>query len=391
MRKTSKKLIVFAIPSLNEADTISQLTKIIDLGLLKYFRNCQSVIINADNDSPDNTKEAFLKTPTKHKKIYLTTKGKPKNIRGKGFQMQMVFKCAQKMNADAVGFIDGDVTSATPDWVTNLITPILNGYDHVLPIYRRNEYDGSLTNHIVFPVLYGLLSTNIRQPLAGEISLSKRAIEIFLSEKWHNSANHYGVDIFMVTQSIFHNLRIAQTFLGSKNHKPSAPKLDKMFLQVTDSLFRQLKKHESEWKTDVFFTKAIPLFKKPPEIYNTPELPFDYKKIKENALKEYGRLEKYIFHAFKPFAKRFASQFVENRKINMPMEFWAKIVYYMISKKNYPSEKELLAFRVFFFARFLTFYKSVIDKNHEESEREIIKQAKVFRKMRKLAVLNKLQ
>ena len=51
--------IIVCIPSYNEADSISHPTIQADKGLKRYFGNKSSVIINCDNNSPDNTRQAF--------------------------------------------------------------------------------------------------------------------------------------------------------------------------------------------------------------------------------------------------------------------------------------------------------------------------------------------
>jgi GT2 family glycosyltransferase len=73
--------IIVGIPSYNEADTISHPTNIASTGLLRYFPDKKSVIINVDNNSPDNTKEVFMNTPTEVPKIYIST---PDGVKGKG-------------------------------------------------------------------------------------------------------------------------------------------------------------------------------------------------------------------------------------------------------------------------------------------------------------------
>lgn len=350
----SKKTIVFAIPSYNEADSIGSLTKVIDKGLTKYFPEYKSIILNADNDSPDGTEQAFLCTPTKSKKVYLTSRGKPKQIRGKGFHMKMALEFAQKNKAAALGFIDGDVVSATPEWVKLLLEPVLKKRrDHVLPIYLRNKFDGSITNHLVYPALYGLLGINIRQPLAGEIGLSPRAIQTFLGKRWAKPMCQFGVDIFFVTESVFHDLKIGQIFLGIKDHKPSAPKLDNMFLEVAESLFLQLKSHQTKPKQHF-----IPILNKPRIHLRYPKMDLDHKKLKEK---------------------------IKGGALEIHSEAWLKIIYEFLNSKNV-SRKELLDFRAAFFMRFLTFYNEVRGKSHQESEKEIVKQAKLYKRLHYLAV-----
>ena len=71
-RKQSNKYdIVVGIPSYNESDTIPYVTKTVGEGLAEYFPDKKSIIVNVDNNSPDNTKEAFLDTKTRIEKKYI--------------------------------------------------------------------------------------------------------------------------------------------------------------------------------------------------------------------------------------------------------------------------------------------------------------------------------
>jgi len=81
--------LIVGIPSYNEASLISYPTQKASEGLIKYFGNKNSVIINCDNHSTDGTREAFMNTPTEVPKIYLST---PAGIRGKGNNFKNLFK-----------------------------------------------------------------------------------------------------------------------------------------------------------------------------------------------------------------------------------------------------------------------------------------------------------
>ena len=59
--------IIVGTPSYMEADTIGYVTKQIDRGIQKYFPNLKGLIINADNNSEDDTKGAFLSTGMWHR------------------------------------------------------------------------------------------------------------------------------------------------------------------------------------------------------------------------------------------------------------------------------------------------------------------------------------
>ena len=173
-RKAPRKPeIVIGIPSYNEAENIGTLTQILDQGLIKYFPDKSAVIVNVDNNSPDNTKKAFLETKTKTPKHYIST---PPGVGGKGRNIRNLLEYfLNTESAVALMTIDADITAADPKWVKNLLTPIFKGFDHCLPVYRRSEDDGSITNHLAYPIVRGILGVEIRQPISGQTRLFRNA------------------------------------------------------------------------------------------------------------------------------------------------------------------------------------------------------------------------
>src|SRR5208283_4569457 len=106
--------IVVGIPSYNEASSIFFPTQQADKGLTKYYSDRSAVIINCDNNSPDNTHEAFMKTPTKTPKIYLSTEN---GVKGKGNNLKNLFSKVVELSAKAVIVVDADLKSITPLWI----------------------------------------------------------------------------------------------------------------------------------------------------------------------------------------------------------------------------------------------------------------------------------
>ncbi|MGR5914502.1 glycosyltransferase [Bacillus pacificus] len=62
-------MIAIGIPTYNEAKNISKLTQLIDCVAVKI--GLEIVIINADNNSPDNTATIFTSVKTLNKKYLL--------------------------------------------------------------------------------------------------------------------------------------------------------------------------------------------------------------------------------------------------------------------------------------------------------------------------------
>lgn len=241
--------IAVCIPSLNEADSISHTTQTIAEGLIQYFPEMKCIIINADNQSNDNTPQIFLsiETSTIDKKVILTEK------KGKGCNLVAFFKYGRENKIPFLSCLDADLKSIKPDWVQTLLTPVIRGEaDLVVPVYKRNRYEGNTTNHFCFPICSAVLNNPIRQPIAGDFAFSQNLIEILLQHPMPVAANHYGIDIFMTTSAILNELKVVEVSLGEKIHNPSFGKMIPMFLEVATTLFFQLTNNADKTKLLIF-------------------------------------------------------------------------------------------------------------------------------------------
>ena len=210
--------IVVGVPSYNEADSIGFVIQQAAAGLHKYFPHQRTVIVNADNFSEDGTKEVFLQTDTGGiPKVYLST---PPGIKGKGNNFKNLFGYLSEYKPKGLIVVDADLKSIEPWWIGCLGQAILEGHDFAAPLYCRNEYDGTITNHVCYPLFYGLLGMDIRQPIGGDFAFSGRMMEHWLSRDWTPNTLQYGVDIFMTTEAVLSGFSVAQVDLGSKIHKP---------------------------------------------------------------------------------------------------------------------------------------------------------------------------
>ncbi|MBU2456443.1 glycosyltransferase [Patescibacteria group bacterium] len=376
--KNKKIDIVVGIPSYNEADNIEFVAKQIDLGLRKYFPKLQSAIINVDNDSPDNTKDEFLKAKTKTPKIYIST---PKGIRGKGNNFYNLFKAAKKLQAKTIIVVDADLKSITPEWISILGKPILNGYDYVTPLYNRHEYDGSITNHLCYPLMYGLLNRAIRQPIAGDFSFSSNLMEYWINKTWYQTTKHYGVDIFMTLGAILGKFKTCQVNLGAKIHKPSAPKLGQMFSQVVGTLFKELSANKDGWQQKKIIKETV--FGK--EKYQAPQnLSIDYKGIKATALYEFKINQNILKQALSEENYEKIHTMYSQQKLDITGNLWSKIIYDLLYAFDTTDLNSNLieAMKSLYFGRVVSFIKQSLDLDYKESEALLQKQAESFLKNR---------
>jgi glycosyltransferase involved in cell wall biosynthesis len=379
--------IVVGIPSYNEADNIAYPTDVASRGLKQHFPDKSAVIINVDNHSPDGTKDVFLDTPTEVPKIYIST---AKGVKGKGNNFRNLFEAAVELNAKAIIVVDADLKSITTEWIRYLGEPLMGRYDYVAPIYARHKYDGSITNHIAYPLLRSLFGLRVRQPIGGDFGFSGKLARAFLSEKlWNDKIAHFGIDIWMTTIAIARRFNICQAFLGSpKIHNPKDPAADlgPMFTQVVSTLFDLISDFEFIWK-DTFESRPSNIYgfglgieEKPPLVkVNTDSL---YKSFMKG-FKEYGELWEKIIPAPEYMQINKLKDIKEKKQFVFSSGLWARVLFnFACAYRTIIVEKEKLIESMipFYHARVLSFANRTESASIKEAEEYLENITRVFEK-----------
>src|SRR3989344_3613279 len=330
--------IIVGIPTYNEEENISNITKIVDSGLSKYFPDKKALIINVDSNSTDSTRRAFLSTRTKTPKQYL------ESPRGKG--------------------------------------AILKGFDHVFPAYNNHEYDASVTNHFCYPVIRGVLGVDLRHPVVGETAMSRKAVDRLYNRAWPPAANYYGIDVLAALSSIFGELRIAQAYLGECKYDVDTERLAERFEHRAATLFEKLDKRVHVWKNDVP-TRRPPYFFKGNRMSKIHTAKVDYKALNEFAIKEFAKNKANIKKIIgSELYRKLSGMFKSGAKLSISAEAWADIVFIFVKASKVSPARRAKALRPLYFGRFVTFYREFMDKSHTISDRAIVEQAELFFKKR---------
>ncbi len=379
-KQRDKYNIVVGMPSYNESDTIPNITSVIDEGLEHYFPDQKSIIVNVDNNSPDNTKEAFLDTKTRIEKEYIST---AHGIRGKGNNILNLFNFAKTVCAEVIIVVDADLKSITKEWIEYLGRPVVNGYDYVTPLYSRHQFDGTITNHICYPVIFGMLSMDIRQPIGGEFAFSPRLIKYLLKQPWTESTRQYGIDIFMSLNAILGGFKICQSGLGTKIHKASAPKLGIMFEQVIETLLTTLIQHKDIWMTRDHDDVVVPEIFGLKTLAEPQELDIDILDLKEKCQKTYSKYRTDIRELLEPYAFSRINEMFEMEVFDLTILLWTQIFYSLVyrydtSTNDEERRKIINALKPIYFARSLSFNYYTWKYNVKYSEMEIRKEALGF-------------
>ncbi|UCG80516.1 MAG: glycosyl transferase family 2 [Desulfobacterales bacterium] len=336
--------LIVGIPSYNEAELISYPTQMASEGLVKYFGDKNSVIINCDNNSPDGTRDAFMNTPTEVPKMYIST---PPGVKGKGNNIKNLFKKSSDLGAQAIIVLDADLKSITPRWVKNLGEPLFEDFGFVAPLYVRHKYDGTITNNIAYPMTRSIYGRRVRQPIGGDFGFSGELAEIYARQGgWSAAVAEFGIDIWMTTTAMCHDIPICQSFMGRpKIHKPKDPgeSLGPMFLQVVGTIFDIMTEKVSFWK-EVRWSKPTAIFgfglgemeMPPPVNVNLERL---YDKF-QSGFASYNGLWKEILstNLYKKLSEVKTLSFTN---FEFPANLWAEVLIdFGVAYKNKAHEKE---------------------------------------------------
>ena len=378
--------LVVSIPSYNEADSIGYPTTQASEGLAKYFSDIKSVIINCDNDSPDNTRQAFLDTPTKVPKIYIST---PPGVRGKGNNFKNLFRKVVELEAKAVVVVDADLKSITPEWIKHLAEPLLSDFAYVAPLYVRHKYDGTITNGIAYPLSRALYGRRVRQPIGGDFGFSGELARAYLeSDIWDEAVAHFGIDIWMTTLALNRGAQICQSFMGRpKIHRPKDPaaSLGPMFRQVVGTIFSMMRHFESFW-TRVKYSKPTAIYGFGlGEVEMPPKVEVDSQKLFtkfHDGFDQYrDPLEKVLTRDV--YKKLMEIRGMKERLFAFPSDLWARVLYDVaVALRDRGGESDLILDSLIplYYGRTLSFVKKTRRMSTLQAEEAIEEVCMTFEK-----------
>lgn len=231
--RTLPGLTVVGIPTRNEAATIAHVAQIADEGLAAL--GAGGVIVLADNGSTDGTVERFQATSlcAGTAVVQSAVEGS-----GKGTNVFALIEKSLELGAQRLVLLDGDVRSARPDWV-GILAHASDGPEPrmVLPVYRRNRYEATSTNHLVRPLLAAAFGAYVQQPIGGDFAFNRAFLERVGGWRRPQSANLYGIDVWLTANALRWGLRLVEAPLGRKVHNSPFPKILYLPQQVLDALF----------------------------------------------------------------------------------------------------------------------------------------------------------
>ena len=255
-----------------------------------------------------------------------------------GQSFRVIFEAAEKLGVQACAMIASDLSSVTPEWVAQLVNPIIqDGVDLVTPCYANSPYDGLINSAIVYPLVRALYGKRVRNPMGPDFGLSHKLLARMaggLRPRLHPLVS-------LVAESISTEMRISQVHLGSRVYAAvDWTNVGPLVSQVLTALFLDVERFAPWWQrargservtetgSDILRESAAPF---------NPEVLIQRFQIGARGLIEiWGTvLPPSILVTLRKLAQQNTTNF------HMTDETWARIVYdYALAHRLRPANRE---------------------------------------------------
>jgi len=252
--------IVIGLLTFNDKATAPSLVRTMAEGCARSFPQRRLLVVNCDAGSQDGTPQAIAQSIGESARLWtihhpvlgssfklVSESGVP----GRETAIRILAAITDKINAAACLVVDGNVKSADAHWPQLLADPIFDkGVDCVLPWFRRNRYEGTLTNTLLAPLTGALYGKRIPYHLGGAYAFSGNMIRAtLLPQPWDEEISQYGFDGWVMTLAVAEPHQLCRASLGprAQQAKPMGD-LPTVVAQSIGCLFHLMERHQEKWE-----------------------------------------------------------------------------------------------------------------------------------------------
>ena len=259
--------LVVALPSFNQSSTIESVIQTILEGLKGSMAHASVLMVNVDVGSEDGTPEIVKRAVGNLlplAQVQPLTEGMPANpfalnrlsysgMPAREEAFRSYFAITERMQAKACVVIDANVRSVTAAWVDLLTQPVLEkGADYVAPVFRRQRYEGSLTNNLIAPLTRSLYGKRVACQIGGGYGFSGRLASFYLQKPflWEGDAARFAIDSWLTTVAVAEGYQVWQARLGAKmqDTKANAVDVSMSLAQAVGASYHYMERYQDVWE-----------------------------------------------------------------------------------------------------------------------------------------------
>jgi glucosylglycerate synthase len=261
--------LVIGLLTFNDKATAPGIARALTEGCARSFPQRRTLLVNCDAGSQDETPQCIergLGADTRLWTIHHPVLGasfkvlSESGVPGRETAVRLLAAITDKLDAAACLVVDGNLKSVEANWSQLLIDPILDkGVDCVLPWFRRNRYEGTLTNTLLAPFSRALYGKRIPYHLGGAYAFSGKMVRsTLLPQPWDEEIAPYGFDGWVTTLAAAEPLQICRAALGPRlqQAKPMG-ELSTVVAQAVGCMFHMMERYQEKWES-VTGSVAVP-------------------------------------------------------------------------------------------------------------------------------------
>ena len=255
--------IVVGFPSFNNAETVKPVIEAVLAGLRHACPDASVLLVNQDAGSQDGTPELVKGAVEGRMSVALlhratrTATGMESRLSGawpsgREEAFHSFLSATKESGATVCAVIDPAVQSVTPDWMTWLLSPIMESRaEYVAPVFLRPRYEGSLTNMLVYPLNRALYGSAMRYHAGGGCGMSGRLADLYLAQRfWDERAVRSTMDICLTTVAIAEDRSLCEAGLGEKLIQSPAggDDVSSVVAQTVGAVFYFMERYQDVWE-----------------------------------------------------------------------------------------------------------------------------------------------
>jgi hypothetical protein len=205
--------LVIGVPARDEGETIAPLADALELGGARLGEAIKCELVLAYQSGTDDTLGQWRSRAFRmaNRVVYC-----PDGVSGKGRNVKLLIRHAQQSGAHLL-LVDADLRSYPPSNVGLFVRPEdLAHAGLVLPLWSRPRGEGNSTDFLACPLLFAAFGARVRQPLAGQMLLSRRFLATVDVEELPDD---YGIDVALTMHALDHGLPVAQVVTPIPDHQ----------------------------------------------------------------------------------------------------------------------------------------------------------------------------
>jgi len=253
--------LVIGLLTFDDTATAPGIARALAEGCTRSFPQRKTLLVNCDAGSKDETPQRIAEGVGADARLWrvhhpvlgasfnvLSESGVP----GREAAVRLLAAITDKLEAAACLVVDGNLKSVEASWPSLLADPILDkGVDCVLPWFRRNRYEGTLTNLLLAPLTRALYGKRIPYHLGGAYAFSGKMIRsTLLPQPWDDEIARYGFDGWVTTLAVAEPFQICRAALGPRlqQAKPMGD-LSRVVAQAVGCLFHLMERNQEKWES----------------------------------------------------------------------------------------------------------------------------------------------